>query len=91
MVVFVDLDDDAFSQHQFQAPDALLHGCIKPENPSMLKSSTAGLTGTSEPQIRHDGSGQTKQGGAFSAALSCYPYGFTHGQLKNQHACLFLI
>lgn len=78
MVVFVDLDHDAFSQHQFQGPDALLHGCVKPDNPSLLKSSTASLPLRPEPQLRRNGSGNSRRD-AFSAALSCYPYGFTHG------------
>lgn len=80
MVVFVDLDDDAFSQHQFHTPDALLHDCVKPEKPSTLKSTTENLPVRPEPQVRRGDAGHPTRGDAFSAALSCYPYGFTHAQ-----------
>lgn len=76
MVVFVDLEHDAFNQHQLpQDPDALLHGYINSEKPSISKlSSTDSPPRPASPLLRDNNTGNSNRN-AFSAALSCYPYG----------------
>lgn len=76
MVVFVDLDHDAFKQRQLaQGPEALVHGYIKSEKPSISKLDSAGLPSRpASPLLRDNHVGNSNRN-AFSAALSCYPYG----------------
>lgn len=100
MVVFVDLDHDAFDQHHLpQGPDALLHGYIRPEKPSFSKLMSSATTdehssteklpndSPSTTDIPHDTNQNAK---TFSAALSCYPYGITlmdQQTLVSGHKC----
>lgn len=87
MVVFVDLDHDAFNQHHLpEGPDALLHGYIRPEKPSFSKLMSSATTDeySSTDKLPHDSPSTTdiahntnQNAKTFSAALSCYPYGFT--------------
>ena len=87
MVVFVDLDHDASNQHHLpQGPDALLHGYIRPEKPSFSKLMSSATTNERPytDKLPHDSSLTTdiphdtnQNAKTFSAALSCYPYGFT--------------
>lgn len=87
MVVFVDLDDDAFSnqQHLPGGPeDVLLQSYLtKPEKASLKPSSKSMSSSTTDGSSTSDDRSSTNQGLhqiTFSAALSCYPYGLRTSQ-----------
>lgn len=76
MVVFVDLEHDAFNQHQLaQGPHALHRGYIKSEKPSISELSSTDSPPRPAPSLLRDNNTGNSNRNAFSAALSCYPYG----------------
>jgi len=83
MVVFVDLDDDAFSnQHHLPGgpEDALLQSFItRPEKASLMPSSKRMSDSTTDESSvdssDHLSTDRYSNQTTFSAALSCYPYG----------------
>lgn len=95
MVVFVDYDHDAFNRHTFPGvPDTLLHPSLEPQKPTLSKLLAVGPDPSTNVPAAHDQSAAPSQNhtvkhedqqhalnrNAFSAALSCYPYGILLGQ-----------